>query len=95
MATGIVLDTLLVDLEVRPSRGLQVAPVAGVARWPFSAVRAYPGLRPKHLPFYLDEFAFRFNRRHTRHAAFHSLLGIGIRAKPITYKMLISPEATG
>ena len=59
------------------------------------ALGVYHGLRPKHLQSYLDEFVFRFNRRHTRHAAFRSLLAIGIRAKAITYKMLISPEATG
>ena len=59
------------------------------------ALGVYHGLRPKHLQSYLDEFAFRFNRRHTRHAAFHSLLGIAMRAKPITYKMLISPDTAG
>ena len=59
------------------------------------ALGVYHGLRPKHLQSYLDEFVFRFNRRHTRHAAFQSLLGIGMRTKPVTYKMLISPEAAG
>ena len=44
------------------------------------ALGVYHGLRPKHLQSYLDEFAFRFNRRHTRHAAFHSLLGIAMQA---------------
>jgi hypothetical protein len=39
------------------------------------------------LQSYLDEFVFRFNRRHTRHAAFQSLLGIGMRTKPVTYNM--------
>ena len=42
---------------------------------------------------YLDEFVFRFNRRRTRHAAFRSLLGIAAGHPPLTYKMLISPEA--
>jgi hypothetical protein len=42
---------------------------------------------------YLDEFVFRFNRRRTRHAAFRSLLGIAAGHAPLTYKMLISPEA--
>ncbi len=59
------------------------------------ALGVYHGLRPKHLQSYLDEFTFRFNRRHARHAAFHSLLGIAMRAKPITYKMLISPDPAG
>ena len=59
------------------------------------ALGVYHGLRAKHLQSYLDEFVFRFNRRRSRHAGFRSLLGTSIRAKPITYKMLISPEATG
>lgn len=57
--------------------------------------RRSDGLRDKHLQSYLDRFVFRFNRRRTRQAAFHSLLGIGMRAKPLTYKMLISPEVAG
>ncbi len=59
------------------------------------ALGVYHGLRPKHLQSYLDEFVFRFNRRRTRHAAFQSLLGIGLRTNPVTYKMLTSPEAAG
>ena len=59
------------------------------------ALGVYHSLRRKHLQSYLDEFVFRFNRRRSRHAAFNSLLGIGMRAKPITYKMLISPETAG
>ncbi len=54
----------------------------------------YHGLRRKHLQAYLDEFVFRFNRRRTRHAAFRSLLGIGLQLTPATYQMLIAPEAT-
>jgi ISXO2 transposase-like protein/transposase-like zinc ribbon protein len=58
------------------------------------ALGVYHGLRRKHLQSYLDEFTFRFNRRHTRHAAFRSLLGIGVIIKSATYNMLIQPEAT-
>jgi hypothetical protein len=58
------------------------------------ALGVYHGLRKKHLQSYLDEFVFRFNRRRTRHAAFRSLLGIGVALKPTTYNMLIAPEAT-
>jgi hypothetical protein len=50
------------------------------------ALGVYRGLRPKHLQSRLDEFVFRFNRRHISHAAFRSLLGIGIRAKPVTHR---------
>ena len=56
------------------------------------ALGVYHGLRRKHLQSYLDEFVFRFNRRHTRNAAFRSLLSIGLITKPITYEMLIRPE---
>jgi ISXO2-like transposase domain/Transposase zinc-ribbon domain len=58
------------------------------------ALGVYHGLRKKHLQSYLDEFTFRFNRRHTRHAAFRSLLDIAVALKPTTYNMLIAPEAT-
>jgi ISXO2-like transposase domain len=51
------------------------------------------GLRRPHLQADLDEFTFRFNRRRTRHAAFRTLLGIGLALKPATYQMLIAPEA--
>jgi len=57
------------------------------------ALGVYHGMRRKHLQCYLDEFVFRFNRRRTRHAAFRSLLGIAVAHQPLSYKMLISPEA--
>ena len=65
---------------------------SNIKRW---ALGVYHGLRPKHLQSYLDEFVFRFNRRRTRHAAFCSLIGIATKRNPITYKMLIQPEAEG
>jgi ISXO2-like transposase domain/Transposase zinc-ribbon domain len=57
------------------------------------ALGVYHGLRRQHLQSYLDEFVFRFNRRRTRHAAFQSLLGIAAARGPLTYNMLIAPEA--
>ena len=57
------------------------------------ALGVYHGLRRRHVQSYLDEFVFRFNRRRTRHAAFRTLLGIGARHPPLSYKMLTSPEA--
>ncbi len=59
------------------------------------ALGVYHGLRRPHLQSYLDEFVFRFNRRRTRPAAFRSLLAIALVRKPLTYKMLIMPEAEG
>ena len=55
----------------------------------------YHGLRRAHLQSYLDEFAFRFNRRHDRFAAFASLLGLALGAGPFTSKMLIEPDQAG
>jgi hypothetical protein len=57
------------------------------------ALGVYHGLRRRNIQTYLDEFVFRFNRRRTRHAAFRTLLGIGLVSKPVTYKILITPEA--
>ena len=42
---------------------------------------------------YLDEFVCRFNRRHIRYAAFRTLLAISVATKPVTHKILITPEA--
>ena len=57
------------------------------------ALGVYHGLRRKHLQTYLDEFVFRFNRRRTPHAAFRSLLDLATLHQPLTYNMLITPEA--
>ncbi len=51
------------------------------------------GVRPKHLQPYLDEFAFRFNRRRTPMAAFQTILGIGSQVPTVTYKMLCASES--
>jgi transposase-like protein len=53
------------------------------------------GVSPKHLPHYVDEFVFRFNRRRTPMAAFQSLLGLTTQHPPTTHKMLYEPESTG
>jgi ISXO2-like transposase domain len=39
----------------------------------------YHGLRDKHLDTYLNEFAFRYNRRFYRHVSFETVLGIASR----------------
>lgn len=51
------------------------------------------GVEPKHLPSYLDEFVFRFNRRGTPMAAFQTLLGISSQRKPVTLSALMLPES--
>ena len=59
---------------------------ANAKRW---ALGVYHGLRRPHLQRYLDEFVFRFNRRHTPAAAFARLVGLSSTLQPATYKMLI------
>ncbi len=46
------------------------------------------GVGDKHLQAYLDEFAFRFNRRSKPMAAFQTLLGLGATHPTVTYKDL-------
>jgi hypothetical protein len=53
------------------------------------------GVGHDHLQAYLDEFAFRFNRRRTPMAAFQTLLGLASSAHgPTTYDMLYRSEST-
>jgi hypothetical protein len=47
-------------------------------------------VEPKHLQAYLNEFAFRFNRRFYPFNAFRSLLGIGANGESPTYDGLYS-----
>ena len=60
---------------------------ANAKRW---ALGVYHGLRRQHLQAYLDEFVFRFNRRHTPAAAFARLLDLSLAHRPATYQMLIN-----
>jgi len=53
------------------------------------------GVSKRHLPHYLDEFVFRFNRRRTPMAAFQSLLGLCAQRRPMTLASLRSGESTG
>jgi len=52
----------------------------------------------EHMPSYLEEFCFRFNRRHSRARGllFYRLLQYAAAAPPVTYRQLVanpSPEA--
>jgi len=46
-----------------------------------------------HLQVYLDEFAFRHNRRRTPMAAFQTLLGLGAQRPPTTYRRITTRAA--
>lgn len=50
------------------------------------------GVQPAHLQAYLDEFAFRFNRRRSRARAmlFYRLLEQSVQATPRTYRSLVA-----
>jgi hypothetical protein len=50
------------------------------------------GVSRQHLQAYLNEYAFRFNRRFYPFNSFRSLLGIGGRAAGPTYDGLYSGE---
>ena len=54
------------------------------------------GVSKEHLPVYLDEYVFRFNRRRTPMAAFQTLLGLGGQQLPTTYRDIyaIGPSRT-
>ena len=49
------------------------------------------GVKPGHLPAYLDEFTFRFNRRRSRSRGllFYRLLSGAVAATPRTYRSLV------
>lgn len=53
---------------------------------------AHHGVSPQHLQAYLNEYAFRFNRRFYPFNAFRSLLGIGGESESPTYAELYSGE---
>lgn len=51
------------------------------------------GVSGEHLHVYLDEYAFRFNRRRTPMAAFQTLLGLQSQQPPTTYRQIVArPE---
>ena len=53
------------------------------------------GVKPGHLKAYLDEFTFRFNRRHSRQRGllFFRLLEQAVQTDPLTYKNLVAVPA--
>ena len=49
-----------------------------------------------HLPYYLDEFTFRFNRRTSRHQGllFYRLMQQAVAVAPVPYERLIGGRET-
>jgi hypothetical protein len=54
---------------------------ANMKRW---GLGVFHGFRDKYLNAYLNEFVFRWNRRHSYRSAFERLVGIGIAMAPAT-----------
>ena len=57
------------------------------------------GMQPEHMQAYLDEFCFRFNRRHAlaRSLLFYRLMQYAAGAPPLTYRQMVAnpqPKAT-
>lgn len=54
-------------------------------------------VEPKHLPYYLDEFTFRFNRRTSRSRGllFHRLMQQAVQVEPTIYGAMIAPQSLG
>jgi transposase-like protein/predicted RNA-binding Zn-ribbon protein involved in translation (DUF1610 family) len=50
------------------------------------------GVSQQHLPAYLNEYVFRFNRRFYPMTAFNSVLGLAVKTIPPTYEQLYSGE---
>lgn len=57
-------------------------------RWLMGTMQG--SVSPEHLPAYLDEWVFRFNRRNARSPGllFHTLMRQAVEGQPITYKSL-------
>jgi ISXO2-like transposase domain/Transposase zinc-ribbon domain len=55
-------------------------------------VGTHRGVGADHLPAYLDEFVFRWNRRHSPMAGFQTLLGLGTHREPSTYEEILGPR---
>ena len=59
---------------------------SNLKRW---ALGVYHGLRKKHVQRYLDEFVFRWNRRHSYSTAFDRLLGLTTAMGHMSYRDLV------
>jgi predicted RNA-binding Zn-ribbon protein involved in translation (DUF1610 family) len=59
---------------------------ANLKRW---ALGTFHGFREKHIDAYLNEFVFRWNRRRHFRSAMDSMLGIGRRIGPMTYRSIV------
>jgi transposase-like protein len=55
-------------------------------RW---GMGTFHGFRARHLDRYLEEYAFRFNRRYWRHVSFERILGLAVDHAPHGYAAVV------
>jgi hypothetical protein len=53
------------------------------------------GIQRQHLDYYLDEFAFRFDRRNARGMLFCRLAQQAVAIGPATYRSIVDPGDDG
>ena len=65
---------------------------AHLKRWLMGTLHG--GVQHQHLDCYLDEFTFRFNRRHSRSRGllFHRLVQQAVAVTPLTYRDIVTPR---
>jgi hypothetical protein len=59
---------------------------SNLKRW---GLGTFHGFRAKHMDAYLNEFVFRWNRKRSFQTAMDTLLGIGQKLKPTTYRNIV------
>jgi transposase-like protein len=64
-------------------------------RWLMGTLQG--GVQHQHLDYYLDEFAFRFNRRRSksRGLLFYRLAQQAVDVEPVTYRSIVDPDDPG
>jgi len=69
--------------------------VSLLKRWLLGTLQA--GVSPQHLDYSLDEFAFRFNRRHSRSRGklFYRLVQQAVAVAPAAYKSQVGGSEKG
>ena len=63
---------------------------SNVKRW---GMGVFHGFRAKYLNAYLNEYVFRWNRRHSYKTAFDRLVGLGVAMAPMTRADIMATAA--
>jgi transposase-like protein len=93
------LDQHLRHTPVIQDQGAKAAEFFPIVHTLFSTIKAWligthHGVSAKHLPRYLREWAYRFNRRNLAKGIDHYLIRRAVECTTITYKQLVTGETT-